>query len=374
VPGAANGVLRVVILSKALIVGAYQRKLEEIARLGIDLTVLVPPSWREPRVGEINLERRYTAGYRLEAIPIALNGRHHIHFYPGLERLLQRLRPDVLHIDEESFNLATYQAMRCGVRLGARCCFYNYANIDRRYPPPFSFFEHYNLTHANHAFAANREASDIIRRHGYRGHVTILPQVGVDPDLFAPDPAPSPSGTTFVVGYLGRLVREKGLLDLIDAVAGLPEHVRLHLVGDGHLRAQIEERAVAGGIAGRLRIASAVPSMEVPATLRSFDLLVLPSRTTPNWKEQFGRVLVEAMSCGVPVVATRSGEIPHVVGDAGVLVPEGDRTALRDAIARIASDAALRDDLRQRGRAHVLSRYTQAAIARRYVAVYQAMR
>jgi glycosyltransferase involved in cell wall biosynthesis len=137
---------------------------------------------------------------------------------------------------------------------------------------------------------------------------------------------------------------------------------------------QIEERAVAGGIAGRLRIASAVPSMEVPATLRSFDLLVLPSRTTPNWKEQFGRVLVEAMSCGVPVVATRSGEIPHVVGDAGVLVPEGDSTALRDAIARIASDAALRDDLRQRGRAHVLSRYTQAAIARRYVAVYQAMR
>jgi glycosyltransferase involved in cell wall biosynthesis len=127
-----------------------------------------------------------------EPLPIALNGRHHIHFYPGLERLLQRLRPDVLHIDEESFNLATYQAMRCGVRLGARCCFYNYANIDRRYPPPFSFFEHYNLTHANHAFAANREASDIIRRHGYRGHVTIVPQVGVDPDLFAPDPVATP--------------------------------------------------------------------------------------------------------------------------------------------------------------------------------------
>ncbi|NTU78371.1 MAG: glycosyl transferase family 1, partial [Chloroflexales bacterium] len=151
--------MKVVILSKALVAGAYQRKLEEIAQLGVELTALVPPAWREPRVGLLRLERRYTAGYRLESLPIALNGQHHLHFYPTLGRALRRLRPDVLHIDEESFNLATFQAMRLGVALGTRCCFYNYANIERTYPPPFSLFERYSFRHAAHAMACNQEAA-----------------------------------------------------------------------------------------------------------------------------------------------------------------------------------------------------------------------
>ena len=69
--------------------------------------------------------------------------------------------------------------------------------------------------------------------------------------------------------------------------------------------------------------------------MRRFDVLVGPSLTTPRWKEQFGRMLVEAMACGVPVIGSDSGEIPHVIGDAGIVVPEGDRVALCAAIARL---------------------------------------
>lgn len=363
--------MRVVILSKALVAGAYQRKLEEIARLGVELTALVPPSWREPRVGEQRLERRYTAGYCLEALPIVLNGQHHLHFYRGLRAALERLRPDVLHIDEESFNLATFQAMRIGVALGARCCFYNWANIDRRYPPPFSLFEQYSFRHAAHAIAGNQEAAAIIRRHGYAGPISVIPQFGVDPELFAPKDD-RPAGP-FTVGYLGRLVPEKGLRDLVEALAGLPDSIRLRLVGDGAQRAALLQRAAELGVAGRLAISSAVGSTEVPEVLRALDLLVLPSRTTASWKEQFGRVLVEAMSCGVPVLGSSSGEIPSVIGDAGLTFPEGDVPALRSQIASVAGDPALREDLRRRGRARALAEFTQAAIARRHVAVYQAM-
>ena len=74
------------------------------------------------------------------------------------------------------------------------------------------------------------------------------------------------------------------------------------------------------------------------------DLLCAPSRTTPRWREQFGRMLIEAMACGVPVIASPSGEIPYVVGDAGVLVPEGDPDGLAPgdrASARGSRDAAL---------------------------------
>ncbi|MBX0327101.1 glycosyltransferase family 4 protein, partial [Oscillochloris sp. ZM17-4] len=363
-------------LSKALVAGAYQRKLEEIARLGVELTALVPPSWREPRVGEQRLERRFTEGYRLESLPIALNGRHHLHFYPALGRALRHLRPDVLHIDEESFNLATFLAMRAGMAVGARCCFYNWANIDRRYPPPFSLFERHSFRHAAHAIAGNQEAAAIIRRHGYRGPVTVIPQFGVDPEMFAPRPDIQHSTFNiqhFTVGYLGRLVPEKGVLDLVEALPGLPGHIRLRLIGDGAQRPQIMARAAALGVAGRVELRPAVGSTEVPAAMAEIDLLVLPSRTTASWKEQFGRVLIEAMSCGVPVLGSSSGEIPHVIGDAGLTFPEGDVAALRYDIAHIADDASLRADLIERGRARILAEFTQAAVARRHVAVYAAM-
>jgi glycosyltransferase involved in cell wall biosynthesis len=368
--------MKVVMLSKALVSGAYQKKLEELARIpGVELLALVPPSWHEPGVGTLPLERVFTQGYRLEVLPMVLNGQHHLHFYPGLRRVIRRERPDIFHIDEESFNLATFLALRAGREVGARCCFYNWANMERRYPPPFCWFERYAFRHAAHAIVGNQEAAAIIRRHGYQGPVTLLPQFGVDPDLFAPAPlAPtSHPSTPFVVGYMGRLVAAKGVLDLLEALAGLPEHVRLCLVGSGDLRPHIEQRARELGIQQRVELRGTVPSTEVPAVLRRFNVLVLPSHTMPNWKEQFGRILVEAMSCGVPVVGSSSGEIPNVLGKAGLVYPERNVAALRRVLLLLVGQPGLCRELGRRGRERVLAHYTQAALARSYYAVYQQM-
>jgi glycosyltransferase involved in cell wall biosynthesis len=383
--------MRILMLSKALVVGAYQKKAEELAALpGVELTVAVPPLWREPGVGAQPLERRFTRGYRLEQLPIRFNGRHHIHYYPTLGRLVARVRPDVFHIDEESFNLATFLALRTGVRHGARCCFYNWATIDRWYPPPFAFFERYAFRHATHAIAGAEDAATIIRRHGYRGPLSVLPQFGVDPDLFSPtedrrskiedrrsngsDPPSSirhPPSSGFVVGYLGRLVPQKGVLDLIEALPLLPAHICLRLVGEGLLRPQIVARAAELGLSTRVELISW--TNDVPAELRRLDALVLPSHSTPTWKEQFGRVLIEAMSCGVPVVGSSSGEIPQVIGAGGLIYPEGDIAALAAALRRLAGDPALGAELGRRGRARVLEHYTQAALARRYYQIYHSM-
>ncbi|MEA3396872.1 MAG: glycosyl transferase family 1, partial [Chloroflexota bacterium] len=98
------------MLSKACIVGAYQRKLEEIAvEPDVELVVAVPPYWKDER-GITPLERAHIHGYRLEVLPLALNGQFHLHFYPTLGRLLREARPDVVHIDEEPYNLATFHA------------------------------------------------------------------------------------------------------------------------------------------------------------------------------------------------------------------------------------------------------------------------
>src|SRR5438045_3697246 len=111
--------MRVLMLSKAIIVGIYQRKLEEIARRGVELLALAPPSWRDER-GETPLERVYTDGYRLETLPMRFNGSFHYHYYPGLARRIHDFRPDIVHIDEEPYNLAAWQALFHARRAGAK--------------------------------------------------------------------------------------------------------------------------------------------------------------------------------------------------------------------------------------------------------------
>ena len=99
----------------------------------------------------------------------------------------------------------------------------------------------------------------------------------------------------------------------------------------------------------------------------------MPSRTRPNWKEQFGRVIIEAMACGVPVIGSDSGEIPHVIGDAGLVFSEGDAGGLRDHLARLQAEPGLAEALGELGRQRVLEHFTQASIARRTAAVYAEM-
>jgi glycosyltransferase involved in cell wall biosynthesis len=114
-----------------------------------------------------------------------------------------------------------------------------------------------------------------------------------------------------------------------------------------------------------------MPSTQTVDYYRSLDVLVLPSRSRSNWKEQFGRVLVDAMACGVPVVGSTCGEIPNVIGDAGLIFPEGDAALLRDHLRALQNDPSLRRDLAQRGRQRVLDRFTQGQIARQTYEVYQ---
>jgi glycosyltransferase involved in cell wall biosynthesis len=373
------GIMRVLMLSKALVVGAYQKKLEEMAsQPGIELTVVVPPYWQEG-AQRIVLQRAYTQGYDLTVLPMALNGHFHLHVYPRLGDIVRRVRPDIFHIDEEPYNLATFQAMRLGRAAGARCLFFTWQNLYR--PQPWNLVERYNLAQAQAAIAGNEEAAAILRRKGFTSPITVIPQFGVDPAIYQPMPEARTARAgliaqatpeTFVVGYLGRLVEQKGLLVLLRAVAGLAG-ARLVLVGDGDLRPQIERLAAELGMADRLTIAPAVPSTDVPRWLNALDCLVLPSLTRPNWKEQFGRVLVEAMACRISVVGSDSGEIPNVIGDAGLIAAEGDAAALQQQLARLMSDAGLRCDLGERARARVLAHYTQASVARSTCTFYENM-
>jgi len=363
------------MVSKACLVGAYQRKLEEIAACpDIELTVAVPASWRDER-GRLTLERAHVTGYNLVVEPMAFNGSFHLHFYPRLGRRIAQVRPHLVHIDEEPYNLATWHAMRLARRQGARTLFFTWQNLARRYPWPFSAFERQVLRQADAAIAGNEEVAAVWRGKGFAGPMPVIPQFGVDPDEFHPQPRPAPAGApaAFTVGYAGRLVPEKGIDLLLRAIALLPGEVRAHVVGSGPERGRLGRLAAALGIADRVTWTPLVASGAMPSLLAGFDCLVLPSRTRPNWKEQFGRVLIEAMACGVPVIGSTSGELPHVIGDAGRLFPEGDALALAEQLRQLWQQPAERARLAVRGRERVLACYTQKRVAEATVALYHSL-
>ena len=363
--------MRVLMLSKACLVGAYQKKLEELARFpDLDLTVVVPPYWRDER-GVTQLERQHIIGYDLVVEPMVLNGNFHLHFYPGLGRQIRRVRPDLVHIDEEPYNTATAHALWLARRAGAKSLFFSWQNIRRRYPLPFRLLERYVLGHVDYGLAGSQESAEVWRAKGYNGPLAVIPQFGVDPETFCPEA--KPTGRGFIVGYVGRLVEEKGIDLLLEALSGLEGMWRAYILGSGPAQEALRAQARHLGLADRVSFDAWIPSAAMPAYYRQLDALVVPSLTRPNWKEQFGRVLVEAMACGVPVIGSDSGEIPNVIGDAGLVFPEGQVEPLRDHLADLLRDLDLRSDLARRGRDRVLAQYTQAQIAAQTYRVYQAL-
>ena len=150
------------------------------------------------------------------------------------------------------------------------------------------------------------------------------------------------------IGYVGRLVPEKGVDDLIAAFSKLdrPE-VTLSIVGDGPSRRPLEDLADQLGVGARVQFAGAVSHDKVASELQRLDILVLPSRTTSRWIEQFGHVLVEGMAAGTAVVGSDSGAIPDVIGAGGVVFPEGDRDALCSILDELCGPTALQDHQRR---------------------------
>ncbi len=363
------------MLHKALVNGAYQKKAEALAALpDIDLTVVVPPSWNEARSGRQPLERAHTNGYALVVAPIVFNGHHHTHFYPTLGSIVRRIRPDIFHVDEEPFNLATAQAFWHAQRVGARALFVTWATVYRNYPPPFSLFERYTHRHAAAAIVGNTDAQAILQRRGYHGVTEIVP-LAIDPDLYQPREftAPAQSPQPFTIGFLGRLVREKGAHILIDAAAQLHGDWRVQIVGGGVEEANLRSQAAQLGLTERVEFVPLVPSSEVPALLAGFDALAVPSLTTSTWKEQFGRVIIEAMAAQVPVVGSDSGEIPQVIGESGLIVPENNPVALAAALQLLIDDEPRRRAFASAGRKRALTHYTWAGVAAQYAQLYRTM-
>lgn len=365
-----------------------QPKAVELARLGVDLRVVVPRRWKH--YGRWRAPDRPIEGGGFRLVPLTTRlawcgpAQSYLHFYPGLGRVIREFGPDIIDLWEEPWSAVSLQACLLREKLCPTAAIVSETeqNIDKRLPPPFEPMRSQVLRRADWVVGRNSESLDIVARKGFAGRSRVVPNA-VDAEVFRPLSPQERSARRgelgwrekeFVAGYIGRLVEEKGLADFVEAVALSCPRVRAVLVGEGPFEGALREQIARLGLAGRVEILPARPPQRLAPLMGALDVLVLPSRTTARWKEQFGRVLIEAGACAVPVIGSDSGAIPDVVGAAGRVFPEGNASELARHLDELCGAPGEARALGLAGWRAVEERYTWARVAQAMLAIYRELR
>ncbi|MEG4113048.1 MULTISPECIES: hormogonium polysaccharide biosynthesis glycosyltransferase HpsO [unclassified Microcoleus] len=386
--------MRILVASHTYIVDINREKFKILANLepDIEVTIVVPQRWKPGGVQNKIIETEFYQNGSFKVIPVSnfsQNNQGLLSFGCDLIKVLQNFRPQIIQVEQGSKSLACAQLILLNklLKLKAKNILFTWWNLPYQLNWPVSILENYNLQHTNGIIAGNLDGAKILRQRGYQGAVKVMPQLGVDETLFrstAKDADLSSrfgiAPTDFVVGFVGRFVEEKGLFTLAEALAGLKRIPwKWLLVGQGKLRTHLAEKCIEWGISERIIWVESVSHEEIPPYINLMNCLVLPSQTsykfktltTVGWKEQFGHVLIEAMACQIPVIGSDCGEIPHVIGDAGLIFPEGNAGVLRECLQQLMEQRQLVADLGDRGYHRAMSNYTNQALAEQLLEFYK---
>ena len=367
---------RLLTIGHSYCVALNRRLPHEIARAGDWDVTAVGPARFHGDFGWHTLEPTPDELCNVVPVPVRFGRRIHVMRYGrGLSSLLAEPW-DLVHCWEEPYVAAAAQIAR-GMAPNVPLVLATFQNIAKRYPPPFNWIERYSMARADGVIAFGRTAAEVMTARGFnRVPVAVIPP-GVDVTEFRPDEARRAvilgrlgwSDGPPVVGFLGRLVPEKGIEWLTTVLDRVTTPWRALVVGSGPLEKMVS--AWGSRYADRVRVVTTAQHHEVPAYLNAMDVLCAPSQTTPRWREQFGRMLIEAFASGVAVVASTSGEIPYVVADAGLLVAEDDLTGWQHAVEMLTTERARRCELARRGRERAESVYGWPVVGRQHLDFFE---
>jgi glycosyltransferase involved in cell wall biosynthesis len=385
--------MKILVASHTYIVDLNCEKLRALSQLepDIEVTVVVPKRWKPGGVQNRIIETEYRDEGTFRIVPVSNFSQNHqglLTFGADLISLLKQFRPQIIQVEQGSRALAYTQMIALNQLLGlkAKNVFFTWWNLPYNLKLPISLLEKYNLNHSHGIISGNQDGAEVLRQRGYQGAIKVMPQLGVDESLFTPKAQPELAAKfgidkgNFVVGFVGRFVQEKGLLTLLQALITLKKKPwKLLLLGRGELQNELIKIAAENNIKERLILVESVPHDEVTNYINLMSTLVLPSETTykfktltsVGWKEQFGHVLIEAMACQVPVIGSDSGEIPYVIGDAGLVFPEGDVQALANCLVQLIDKPDFAHTLGESGYQKAMIKYTNKALAKQQLEFYQ---
>jgi glycosyltransferase involved in cell wall biosynthesis len=368
--------LRVLFVSHAYVVGVNQGKLAAIAAMGgVKVGLLVPSNWKALEWNRHIPVEQPDPNIQLYQAPVLFSGRGGAHLYNPLTiwNILKDFQPDIVQVEEEVFSLVAFEFAIWSRLTGKPLVVFGWENLERSLPTLRQRTCQFVLNTVRALIPGNEDGATIMRQWGYTGLMKVMPQMGVDTDFFS-SKISGRNPDEFNIGFLGRLVPQKGIDTLFAAAGQLRKRglkFRITLCGSGtaeaSLKREAEERQIADTIAWR----GAIRHEEAPTEISKFDVLVLPSRSTHTWKEQFGHVLIEAMAMGVPVIGSSCGEIPNVIGRSDLVFQEGDPTGLAAILERVICDRDWRYEVSRYGLSRVQQFYSHEQIAERLLNLWQ---
>ena len=365
--------IRVLRISHASLTPALRQRERALARAypDIDLEIVTAERWRE---AEVDVEALDDDLFPVVKARTRFSKHIQLFAYDArpLIAALRGHRPHLIDLNHEPYSIACAEILTLCRWFApqAMVILQPCQNILHRYPPPFNWLEWRALRRAVAAHTCSESVREVLCIKGFKKPVAIVP-FGVDVSAFTPRPL-SDQSKPLTIGYVGRMLPGKGVNILGDALSQLKtENWKLLVVGDGSEREPFERALAEHGLLDRAEFTGAISYSAVPPQFQKIDILVVPTETTKRIREQFGRVIVEAMASGVPVIGSTCGAIPEVIDTAGLVVPEGDAMALAEGVRKLLADPELRERLARAGRRRAEEHYTWERVAEQTYDLYQ---
>ena len=359
--------VRALVISTDAIDPSQRGKLHSLEGMGCSVALAVPADWPE---GGHRVEWGADGGIKVAPIQVRGSGDPATLRWrgSGLTRLLTEFRPDVVQVEGEPWWPITVRALRLAERLKIPAVLAASSSV----PPSLRLAERLrrrrSIRAARGFIGINRLALDLLLRDRPATPHTVIPLHGVSVPVQG---RPRSQRAGFDVGFIGRLVPERGADLLIRACARLRGDWSLTVVGTGPVQQELESLAEKVGIGSRVRWLGGMPRNWLDSVWPTLDCVVLPARTTPRWVEPVGQALLDAMAQGLPVVGTESGVLPEIIGDAGIVVGEDDPDLLGLALERLQKMPDEQARLGAAGRRRVMAEYVDDAIARKTLAFWR---
>jgi len=373
--------MRVIIVGHSYVTKVMQGKLNALVDETIEVGLILPKQWNARAWNVIqSAHQPKNSPIKFFPINVFFNGSITGHLYSPLRiaKILHSFQPNVIHIDAEVFSIVAFELI--------------YLAKVYRIPVLVSGPRIYSVQHLNsiQKFALKgvlREADSIcvgskgghdrLVEWGYNGIISKVQPFGVDETIFYPKARNNSNceDSLVMIGFIGRIVPEKGIETLLRSVREIARRKMnsqfiLKVYGSGESEQEFKALSVNIGVSHLVQWEGFVDHDTIAGYIRDLDIVVLPSITTPTWREMFGVVLIQAMASGVAVVGSDSGAIPDVIGRSDVIFKEGDYYDLANILESLVNSKSARDELGDYGLRHVKNHYTYSMLAQQLTAVY----
>ena len=368
--------MKVLVISHTYIASINREKWKVFAKQysNVQLKVLIPKTWNGTL---FNLKAGEFSKYNLEncefiAIDTFKSGNEVLYGYKFREliKLLRSFKPDIIHVEQGDNAFSYFQVILLS-RLfcrNAKFVFFTWVNWKAKFSLKYKLFwglvEKFNLYFSSGAIVGNDDAGNVLRDKKFRKPIEALLQLGVNRKFFYP----AKKVKKKLIGYVGRLIDEKGIFNLVDAFSLLSKDFsewKLLFVGEGEAKKRLINYVYENKLMDRIEIRDSVSHERVAAIINDFEIFVLPSYDTVDWKEQFGHVLIEAMACKVALIGSDAGQIPHVIGNAGLVFEQKNVKCLASCLKQLMDNEELRKQLGEKGYKRFEDNYSYEIIAKK---------